>query len=360
MRAREKNLPILQYPLPVSHLLSYVRRRTSSEKSCRIRHFESTIDEVPNQMVVEAEQFISSSGSTKNNCSRSKNSQELKSSKILKKEDSNYCTSASNFENESCSRKITDQCQSTSGNIVNERDCRKLIRKNKSSKICTIEAIQAKVEIGNNISKRKSLTPWGRRYKELVSYVKEFGDTRVPQRYVKNPSLGNWVNTQRSNLKKVACSMTMEEIQLLNNIGFEWTIHSIVSWDHRYEELVNYVKEFGHACVSRNFATNPSLGPWVNQQRRIYKKFLNGNTSCSVTKDQIRLLDNIGFEWKINKQTLWDDRYGELGCYVKEFGHARVPRNFAKNQSLANWVLLQRNKYKKMQNGNLSYDITKK
>mmetsp|Transcript_42905 Transcript_42905/g.51515 ORF Transcript_42905/g.51515 Transcript_42905/m.51515 type:complete len:185 (+) Transcript_42905:51-605(+) len=68
-------------------------------------------------------------------------------------------------------------------------------------------------------------------------------------------------------------------------------------WFDRYEELVSYVKEFGHARVPKIFADNPALGNWVNKQRRDYKKFQPGIACRGLTGDKIRLLNKIGFEW---------------------------------------------------------------
>ena len=91
---------------------------------------------------------------------------------------------------------------------------------------------------------------WSNRYKELVKYVKEFRNSRVPQKFARSPALGHWVMSQTSAYKKfqpgIACySLTGDKIQLLDKIGFESSIHE--SWDAQYKELVRYVKEFGNA-----------------------------------------------------------------------------------------------------------------
>mmetsp|Transcript_5893 Transcript_5893/g.7225 ORF Transcript_5893/g.7225 Transcript_5893/m.7225 type:complete len:184 (+) Transcript_5893:43-594(+) len=58
-------------------------------------------------------------------------------------------------------------------------------------------------------------------------------------------------------------------------------------WGVRYEELASYVEEFSHARVPTRFAENLSLGNWVSTQRSYYKKFHEGNKSCSITKDRL-------------------------------------------------------------------------
>jgi len=319
-----------------------------------------------NQMLLEADKCLSSSGSTVNNSGFRKRSQKVKPSKVLKEEKIDQCPSASNIKNESCHHKFTDQCQATSRNTENESDCWKLIRKEKSSRLTTITAIKVKAEM-NNTSEQQLYSSWARQYKELVSYVREFGDARVPQRYAKNPVLGRWVNRQRSDYKQFLKGntsyggITKEKIRLLYNIGFEWSSRTRGrdTWDGQYGEIMSYAKKFGNARVPIKFQANPSLGNWVSTQRISYKKFLNGNTSCGIVKRKIQLLNNIGFEWNITSLVSWDDRYEELVIYAKEFGNARVPTKFPANQPLGNWVNKQRSNYKKFLNGNALSGITK-
>ena len=118
---------------------------------------------------------------------------------------------------------------------------------------------------------------WDVRYEELVIYVKQFGNARVPASFAENPVLGKWVMNQRTNYKNflngtVSCGLTDDKIQLLNVIGFEWNIHTS-SWDERYKEFASYAKKFGDTHVPHQFAENPSLGKWVTTQRIIIKVF---------------------------------------------------------------------------------------
>merc|ERR1711957_853826 len=99
--------------------------------------------------------------------------------------------------------------------------------------------------------------------------------------------------------------MTSEQIRLLNNIGFEWSLRNLIvkrytqksnqfnrQWDERYKELVTYVKEFGDTRVPQKYTKNPALGRWVYNQRQKYKKVL-GEKLSGMTSKQIRLLNNI-------------------------------------------------------------------
>ena len=68
---------------------------------------------------------------------------------------------------------------------------------------------------------------------------------------------------------------------------------------------MSYARDFGHTRVRARFPQNPALARWVLTQRSKYKKFKNGNGLCGITTDQITLLNNISFEWKMEnrKQT---------------------------------------------------------
>jgi len=295
--------------------------------------------------------------------------------------DENYCSSSSeqNVGNENSTCKLDDQFPYSVKNARNGNGRCNLVRNLKSSEISAVEGCKSiqnrntpcgikeeHVQLLNNIGSERSIDrpssdQWDVRYDELLSYIKDFGDACVPAKFAENIPLGTWVKNQRRCYNKfqngyALCSITKERIQLLNNIGFEWNIHSS-AWNVHYEELVSYVKKFGDARVPNRFADIPFLGSWVSCQRRNYKKFQNGNTSCSITKERIQLLNNIGFEWSMYSSA-WNVRYEELVRYVKEIGNTFVPCRFAKNPFLGNWVVRQRGNYKKFLNGNTSCGIT--
>ena len=60
-------------------------------------------------------------------------------------------------------------------------------------------------------------------YERLVGYkTKHNGNTRVPNRYWKDPQLGRWVSMQRNNYRNK--KMSTEHASLLNSIGFDWEV----------------------------------------------------------------------------------------------------------------------------------------
>ena len=145
-------------------------------------------------------------------------------------------------------------------------------------------------------------TAWNERYAELVKYEADHGNCLVPFDYEPNISLGIWVSTQRQqyNLmqKKKPCKITPERVQKLDSIGFTWDVRE-TQWMERYEELVDFIEDYGHSKVPFSLAT---LRRWVDVQRRNYWLWKEGKTS-RLTKERRELLDKVGFDWTLGKKS---------------------------------------------------------
>jgi hypothetical protein len=94
--------------------------------------------------------------------------------------------------------------------------------------------------------------------------------------------------------------MPPDRVKRLEEIGFEWTTKDPrkVPWDQRYKDLKQFVKTFGHSDVPHEWEVNPQLGFWVANQRQQYRYLQLGKKS-SLTEDRIKMLNDIGFVWKM-------------------------------------------------------------
>jgi hypothetical protein len=104
-------------------------------------------------------------------------------------------------------------------------------------------------------------TSWQTWIELLREYKSKFGDVDVPLKYEENPSLGNFVNKQRCEYRKMTSgkpsSMTSEKILELNKLGFTWVMReSYTPWDDRYE--VSY------ACISMHYIASYILTPYIH------------------------------------------------------------------------------------------------
>jgi hypothetical protein len=66
--------------------------------------------------------------------------------------------------------------------------------------------------------------------------------------------------------------------------------------------------------------------------------------------ERIDKLNSIDFVWNLYDHS-WNARYEELKDYVAEHGNSVVPNNYARNESLGNWVAKQRREFKVRQPG---------
>ncbi|KAL7536036.1 hypothetical protein ACHAXR_006878 [Thalassiosira sp. AJA248-18] len=184
------------------------------------------------------------------------------------------------------------------------------------------------------------------------------GDCNVPLKYPDYPGLGNFVNRQRTEYRKLlqgkASSMTASKIQQLDRVGFIWSIREggHASWESRLSELVEYQRTFGNTNVPKNYPPNPSLGYWVNEQRFQYRRLIKGKTSY-MNQNKISHLNGIGFKWTLRESKRpWNEWMEELRQYKVEHGHVNVPLKYERNVPLGSFVNNQRSEYRRYKNNN--------
>ena len=145
---------------------------------------------------------------------------------------------------------------------------------------------------------------WIEQFNELFKFKELHGHCLVPHTYPKNQVLSRWVKRQRYQYKlkqsgKVS-TMTDARIHKLENVGFVWDSHAI-TWNKRFQELQQYREEHGNCNVPSNYPRNQELAVWVKCQRRQYKLFWSSNKSSSMTLDRMRVLNGLGFQWKVRE-----------------------------------------------------------
>jgi hypothetical protein len=219
---------------------------------------------------------------------------------------------------------------------------------------------------------------WQKHYDELVEYKKENGHCNVAARYSKNRRLGIWVSAQRQQYKllhstpsvdddakvKRAAPLTQDRIDLLNALGFTWTIRSRDSlgenWSQRLEELKAYKEEHGNCLVPSRYPPNPELGIWVGTQRTQYRIFHNAKQkgghllqSTAMNEERIRQLEELGFVWALRSgpDNSWKKHITELADFRANHGHCAVSANYRGNVKLAEWAVAMREAYKLFNEG---------
>ena len=159
---------------------------------------------------------------------------------------------------------------------------------------------------------------WLSRYEELVEFYEKYGHTNVKQTDRHNPKLGSWVSYQRIRYKKNEADddstdrhpdgirpLTARQIQLLEDLGFQWDPKDEVWW-YMYGELKAFMAKHGHAKVPTNYSQCPRLNPWLTTLRKYCREYvlsvtLDGTTEgvhvSGLTAERLQALRDIDFCW---------------------------------------------------------------
>jgi len=169
---------------------------------------------------------------------------------------------------------------------------------------------------------------WNEKYQQLVEYKNKHGTTRVR---MSNPILGKWVSKQRVSFWKD--EMPSNRNELLNSIKFEWKTSREDAWIKMYNQLLSHKSQHdGSVHVPMK---HKSLGKWVSKQRENYSKGI-------IPKQQVDLLESIGFKWQVVDPNNWMITYKRLVEYKKKNNHTRIPTSFKEDPQLGKWVSKER------------------
>ena len=186
---------------------------------------------------------------------------------------------------------------------------------------------------------------WNEKYQLLSNFKKQHGHCFVPINWKENPSLGNWVATQRR--LEASGKLDPDKKAILNKTGFIWSNEALNKlneqynnqWEINYKKLITYHKK--HKTLQVSLKIDPGLQRWTSLQRRLYKL-------DRLSKERVEKLDKIDFPWN-TQQAYWFKMYNELLNFKREFGHFKVPWGWKENPQLAPWI--QRTKLNKHEIG---------
>ena len=162
---------------------------------------------------------------------------------------------------------------------------------------------------------------WEERFRSLLRFVEQHGHARVPKGKGKDRPLGEWVSKQRKAYRaervrlaggSPTCTyrISADQVARLEGIGFEWEIHDLWAhrWEERFQSLLRFVEQHGHARVPKGYAKDRPLGKWVSRQRAAYHaervRLAGGSPKCNgrISADQVARLEGIGFEWAARRR----------------------------------------------------------
>lgn len=235
--------------------------------------------------------------------------------------------------------------------VHDQRKQYRLFQENKQTAM-TPERIRLLEDVGFKwaLQRHTAMKSWNERFEELKKYKAEKGDCNVPIRYKENPSLGQWVSTQRqeygAKIKGRRSNTTQERIKALEEIGFQWFLRDTSkmaprkSWESHFQCLVSFKEKHGHCDVRVRSKQHPtgSLGRWVEKQRHHYNTRKDGMES-KITDEQIQRLEDLGFRWRVRneKKAVAERREkirAEAGGQVNRGGD--ISASMENNEAIAN------------------------
>jgi hypothetical protein len=184
--------------------------------------------------------------------------------------------------------------------------------------------------------KRRAPTRFDDRFIDLMAFKAKYGHCDVSQRG-EDASLGKWCSKLRSSYKKMEnnqkpkMKLSDEQIQCLNDAGFNWSLVRKVgsAFDDRFNDLMTFKAKYGH-CDVYTRGEDASLGKWCTHLRGSYKKMENKKKPLTTLSDeQIQRLNDAGFKWFLQKESSrlykkTDDRFNDLMAAKAKFGHCEV------------------------------------
>ena len=181
--------------------------------------------------------------------------------------------------------------------------------------------------LGFEWSRKREITHWEVRYRELKEFYERFGHAQVPIHWEENPKLATWVMLLRRRKERLAA----DQVRLLDALQFAWT-PKLSAWEREFQQLKDYKSRFGNCNPPPRPPGSRRLCLWVRWHRKNKK---------SLPVDRIERLNALGFEWH-PYPSIWERRYQELKEFHKEYGHCRVPWRWKPNPELSRWIRMLR------------------
>lgn len=175
---------------------------------------------------------------------------------------------------------------------------------------------------------------WTLKYDKLKEFTMKYGHSNVPSTYP-DKTLAQWVADNRKMKKNN--KLSKKRIDLLNELDFEWDLKNTL-WIQNFNKLKAYSEKYNNTNVSRRYKDDPSLGQWVNEQRKAYR-------SKKLHNDRIKMLNELGFSWD-PKAEEWDKRFNQVKEFFEIHNHSNIPSKYPTEPSLPLWLKNQRISYK--------------
>jgi len=145
-----------------------------------------------------------------------------------------------------------------------------------------------------------------RRIAELERFKEEHGHVEVPW-IGETKSLYFWLNSKKKAYDELkndvggsGPSITQEEINILEELGVNWTVNAHVSTESRLAALARFKEKHGHLNIPRR-GEYTSLYNWLYGKKTQHDDFLAGKETA-LTQTEFDRLNELGLDWSFGGQ----------------------------------------------------------
>ena len=179
---------------------------------------------------------------------------------------------------------------------------------------------------------------WKRNITDLKRFIEQHGHANVPQ---KSPSFERVASfLQRARVHYRQGRLDPKRQKVLEAMGVVWSPLEDV-WNSSLAELKRFIKEHGHAHVSRSNPSFRQTAQFLSLQRKLYRQ-------KRLDPKRQKELEALGVAWS-PLEDAWNSRLADLKRFIKQHGHARVSSGDPSFRRTAQFLELQRHRYHKGQ-----------
>jgi len=150
---------------------------------------------------------------------------------------------------------------------------------------------------------------WNTHFQELQKFKNKHGHCNVTLRKEQYKKLAKWVMNQRRAYRENRLVMLGDRKAKLDSIEFEWYRHKY-TWEDSFKQLTKFKETYGHDDPPMDSKEHRRLRIWVQNQRTMYKLKKSGKKAW-ITRERIKKLESINFNWKRKKSLILEDSINE-------------------------------------------------
>ncbi len=177
---------------------------------------------------------------------------------------------------------------------------------------------------------------WEEMFSAFCRFKIRHGHGKLPDNFKADPPLGQWAKSQRR--EQATGKLDRERQARLTDAGFVWDLEA-AAWEEGFVSLCKFYKQEGHFSIPPTLHSDPELPKWVKKQRSLAAK-------NALKKERRKRLEAIGFIWDL-REAAWEEMFVALTNFTRRRNHCIVPKKWAENPRLAQWVESLRRDHKK-------------